>query len=140
MVRAAFRRQAGLKIGKARDGPAVGIDAGVVKGALKRAHDFLTQHVLNVLGVIVHVVRRNLGLVGEVQLPEAVIANNLTGALPALGRKMHLIAILMQCGEIMPRQFGRKAAGIFFRLIPAFSQLAQGNALALKVARLEHVV
>ena len=95
MLGAAFGRQTGLQIGKAGNGPAVGVDAGVIKGTLKRTHDFLTQHVLNLLGVIVHMVGRNLGLIGKVQLPEAVIANNLTGALPALGRKMHLIAILM---------------------------------------------
>ena len=64
MLGTAFRRQTGLQIGKAGDGPAVRVDAGVVEGALKRAHDFLTQHVLNLLGVIVHMVGRNLGLIG----------------------------------------------------------------------------
>ena len=98
MLGAAFRRQTGLQIGKAGDGPAVRVDAGVVEGALKRAHDFLTQHVLNLLGVIVHMVGRNLGLIGKVQFPETVIADNLAGALPALGRKMHLVAVLMQGG------------------------------------------
>ena len=64
MLRTAFGRQAGLQIGKAGDGPAVGVDASVIKGALKCAHDFLTQHVLNLLGVIVHMVGRNFGLIG----------------------------------------------------------------------------
>ena len=106
MLGAAFGRQTGLQIGKAGDGPTVRVDAGVIKGTLKRAHDFLTQHVLNLLGVIVHMVGRNLGFVGKVQLPEAVIADNLTGALPAIGRKVHLVSLLMQGGQMMPRQLG----------------------------------
>jgi hypothetical protein len=64
VIWAAFGSQTHLQVSEAGDGSTVGVDAGVIKGALKCAHDFLTQHVLNLLGVIVHMVGRNLGLIG----------------------------------------------------------------------------
>ena len=106
MLRTALGRQAGLQIGKTGDGPAMGVHTRMVKGAFKRAHDFLTQHMLNFLGIIVHVVGRNLCLVGKVQLPKAVISDNLTGTLPTFRRKVHLVTLLMQGGQMMSRQLG----------------------------------
>ena len=40
----------------------------MVECALDLAHGFLPEYVLHFLGVIMHVVRCNLGLVGQVQL------------------------------------------------------------------------
>ena len=128
------------EIGQAGNGLAVGIGGGVVEGALELAHGFLAKHVLDFLGIVVDVVGCDLGLVGEVELPEAVIADNLTRTLPALGREVNGIARIVGSGELMAEERARLVADFVDSLAATLGQFAQGDAFAVKLARLQYVV
>ena len=58
-----------MNVCKARDGPAVRVAGRVIEHPLKLAHDIISEHVLDLLSIVVHVVGSNVGLVGQVQLP-----------------------------------------------------------------------
>ena len=58
-----------MNVCKARDGPAVRVACRVIEHPLKLAHDVITEHVLDLLSIVVHVVGSNVGLIGQVQFP-----------------------------------------------------------------------
>ena len=74
----------------------MGISACVVKGALDLADNLLAKYVLDDLGVVMDMVRGDLGLVGEVELPKAVVADDLAGTLPACRSEVNAVAFIMQ--------------------------------------------
>jgi len=63
---------------------------------LERAHGVGAKHVLDFVGVFVDVVGGVLHRVGEVELPEPVIAHDLTGALPAGGGEEEDVSFFMR--------------------------------------------
>ena len=57
--------------------------ARVGKTALELAHDFIAQHVLDFLGVFMHVIGGDLRFVRQIEFPQTMVAHNGTSALPA---------------------------------------------------------
>ena len=76
-----------LDIFQARDKLAVRITPRIAEDTFELTHDFLPQHVLDFLGVVVHMIGGVVNLVGEVELPKSVVADHLAGAFPAGRRK-----------------------------------------------------
>ena len=61
----------------------------MVQGPFQLSYCFLSQHVFDHFRIIMHVVRRNTRFIGQVQLPQAVVAHDFTGPLPAFRSKVH---------------------------------------------------
>ena len=73
----------------------MGIARGVVEQALEFAHHIVAKDVLDFLGVIVHVVRRDVGGVGQVKLPEPMVADDRAGQLPTAWCEQDFVALLV---------------------------------------------
>lgn len=65
-----------MNVCKAGDGPAVRVAGRVIEHPLKLAHDIIPEHVLDLLSIVVHMVGRNVGLVGQIELPKAMVADD----------------------------------------------------------------
>jgi len=85
-----------MNVYKAGDGSAVRVVGRVIEHPLKLAHDIIPEHVLDLLSIVVHVVGRNVGLVSQIKLPKAMVADDRAGQLPAAWRKQNLVALLVQ--------------------------------------------
>ena len=59
----------------------IGVDPG--QAPLEFSDCRFAQHVLDLLGVVMHVVWRDLGGMREVQLPQSMVPDNGTGSLPS---------------------------------------------------------
>ena len=55
-----------MNLRKTGDDFSVGIARGVFEHALEFAHHFVSENVLNFLGIIVHVIRSDVGGVGKI--------------------------------------------------------------------------
>ena len=83
----------------------------VLQPTFQLTHHFITEHMLDLLGVFVDVVRGDLRGVGQIQFPEPVIPHNGAGELPARGREENQVAFLVQRGEFVPAQLGGATRG-----------------------------
>ena len=55
-------------------------------------HDFFTQNMLDLFGILMNVIGGIARLVGQVEFPKAVVTNNLTGSFPTGGSKGESLA------------------------------------------------
>ena len=74
---------------------------GMVQGAFKLPNCFLSQYVFNYFRIIMHVVRGNTRFIGQIELPQAVIAYDLASPLPTFWSEMHRIPIIVQGGHLV---------------------------------------
>lgn len=68
---------------------------GELKPALEFAHGFSSEDMLDFIGVFMHVIGRELDGVGQVEFPQAMVANDLAGALPSGRGEKHDVAFLV---------------------------------------------
>ena len=102
-----------LDIFKTGNESAVRVAPGVVEALLQFPHRLFSKEVLNLLSVLMHVIGGNMGRVGQIELPEAVISDDLAGTLPAAGSEKCRVAIAGQ-GHILVTAQGVELTVSFF--------------------------
>jgi hypothetical protein len=123
---------------KSGDGFAVRICVGKLQSAFERADNILTQDMLDMFGVVMHMVRRDLCGMCEVQFPQTVISDDGTGAFPTCGSQGE--AVVLDGCEVMTDKCPDIRLDFFKSSSPSFSQLAQGDAVSHEGVGLESVV
>src|SRR5687767_14882114 len=90
----------------ARNGFAVRVASCVIESFLELPDNVLTEDMFNFFGVLVHVVRGDLGRIGEIKLPEAVVADDGGGALHACRGEEHKVAFVVSGGKAVSDEVG----------------------------------
>jgi hypothetical protein len=121
-----------LDIFETRDQFAVRVSPGVVEALFQLPNRLFSQDVLDLLGVLMHVIGGDMGGIGQVKLPQAMISNDLARTLPTFGSEKCRVAIAGESHVLMTSECVDRAVSFFQCLAPSLRQLAGADLVGFK--------
>ena len=113
-----------LDIFKTRDEFAVRVVPSVVEPLFQLPHRLFSKDVLDLLGVLMHVIGGHMRCVGQIKLPQTMISDDLARTLPAFGSEKCRVAIAGQSEILVTAQSVELAVSFFQGLAASLRQLA----------------
>src|SRR5687768_16062149 len=107
-----------IDVFESRDQSPVRIFRRELEAPLDLADSFGAEDMLDFVGIFMHVVGREMDGVRQIKFPQAMVADDLTGALPTGGREEEDVALFVGGDETVARQLHALGARIFDALAP----------------------
>src|SRR5688572_25717577 len=129
-----------INIFESRNQSPVWIFCRELKAPLDLADSFGAEDMLDFIGIFMDVVGSEMDGVRQIKFPQAMVANDLAGALPAGRREEKNVALFVGGDETVARQLRTLRAGIFDALAPQLGQLSERDSFAAEIALFEDAV